>query len=193
MWASNGDAISRQYAGTAAMKVQRGKTLFPFIFMHLGIVNIQPRSQSISSYLPLKRGTRQTLRTKLINICFLSFKLKIPDWVELPSILQLSAEKRFFILKFPKETSYCFWWGKRSSEKSPTGVEAEFLLPCRETLLEQEKGDLLVWWKMDTILPTGLAAASLWMWLGKTSQSNVDSSLCSPFLQILPEQIQSCI
>lgn len=38
MWASNGDAISRQYAGTAAMKVPRGKTLFPFIFMHLGIV-----------------------------------------------------------------------------------------------------------------------------------------------------------
>lgn len=71
MWASNGDAISRQYAGTAAMKVPRGKTLFPFISMHLGIVNMQPRSQNLSSFLPLKRGTRQTLRTSLINIRFL--------------------------------------------------------------------------------------------------------------------------
>lgn len=32
MWASNGDAISRQYAGTAAMKVPRRKSLFPFIY-----------------------------------------------------------------------------------------------------------------------------------------------------------------
>ena len=68
MWASNGDAISRQYAGTAAMKVPRGKSLFPSFIMHLKIVNIQPRSQSLSSFLPLKRGTRQTLRTRLINI-----------------------------------------------------------------------------------------------------------------------------
>lgn len=41
---------------------------FRFQFMLLEIVNIEPRSQSLSSFLPLKRGTRQTLRTRLINI-----------------------------------------------------------------------------------------------------------------------------
>lgn len=74
MWASNGDAISRQYAGTAAMKVQQGKTLIHFIMMHLEIINIQPRSQSLSSFLPLKRGRRQTLGTRLMNILFFNLR-----------------------------------------------------------------------------------------------------------------------